>query len=308
MTNAVVFPGQGSQSVGMLKELSEHEPLVRQTFDEATQALGYDLWQLVSGGPAEELNLTERTQPAMLAAGIASFRAYRAHGGQMPHIGAGHSLGEITALVAANAIGFSDGIRLTQLRGRLMQAAVPAPQGAMAAILMLDDAQVIDACATAAQGEVVEAVNFNCPGQVVIAGHSAAVERAMARCKELGAKRVLRLPVSVPAHSSLLREAGAQFRQHLDAIEIQPPQFKVCALNGLWHAEPNQIRQQLVEQLYSPVQWTKTIGRMTSVARIIECGPGKVLTGLNKKILAGSSVQAMALDDSASLAAAVSAA
>jgi len=306
MTTACVFPGQGSQAVGMLKAMSEQFPLVRQTFAEASDALGYDLWALVSEGPSEDLNLTERTQPAMLAAGIAVFRCYRAQGGPVDYA-AGHSLGEITALVAAEAIEFPAAIRLVQQRGRLMQSAVPAPQGGMAAILMLADELVVQACRESAEDQVVEAVNFNCPGQVVIAGHAPALERAMAACKALGAKRVLRLPVSVPAHSSLLVEAGEQFRAELASVAIKTPVFKVCALEGRWHTDADAIRDQLVQQLSKPVQWTQAMTRLASlgVTRFIECGPGKVLTGLNKKIEACQSGPCLCIDDPDSLQAAL---
>jgi [acyl-carrier-protein] S-malonyltransferase len=309
MTTAVVFPGQGSQSIGMLANLASEFSIVKETFQEASEALSYDLWALVSQGVAEDLNLTQRTQPAMLAAGIAVYRCYQQLNGPLPLVGAGHSLGEITALVAAKAFDFKQAIALTEFRGRVMQAAVPAPLGAMAAILMLDDSAVIEACREAAQGNVVEAVNFNCPGQVVIAGHAEAVERAIDICKAKGAKRALKLPVSVPAHSSLMAGAGQELAQELAKIHIARPEFRVCALNGLWHDEPAAIASQLVQQLAAPVRWTDTMHRLKSlgVTRIIECGPGKVLTGLNKKIFAADDMTVMAIDDPSSLAAATQA-
>jgi len=308
MSVACVFPGQGSQSVGMLKALSEQYPEVVSTFADASDALGEDLWALVCNGPSEALNQTEKTQPAMLAAGIAVYRCYRRQAAA-PAFAAGHSLGEITALVAAGAIDFKAAISLVHTRGRLMQAAVPAPQGAMAAILMLADDLVIQACAESAQGQVVEAVNFNCPGQVVIAGHAEAVERAMEACKAKGAKRALRLPVSVPAHSSLLKHAAEQFREVLAPVAIAVPEFKVCALEGQWHSDGERIKEQLVAQLWQPVRWTHTITRLAQLGadRFLECGPGKVLTGLNKKIPSSQGHGCAAIEDPDSLSAAWSA-
>jgi [acyl-carrier-protein] S-malonyltransferase len=305
MSLAVVFPGQGSQSVGMLQSLAAAEPVVAATFAEASDVLGYDLWALVQGGPEEALNATERTQPAMLAAGVATWRAWRAHGGPEPVAFAGHSLGEFTALVCADAIAFRDAVALVQFRGRAMQEAVPAGTGAMAAVLGLDDAAVEAACAEAAQGEVVEPVNYNSPGQLVIAGHAGAVARALEACRARGAKRALPLPVSVPSHSSLMRGAGERLRERLAAVEVRAPRVEVYAIGLARHRDPDGIRDNLVAQLSGPVRWSDTVRDMAArgVTRVVECGPGRVLTGLCKRI--DRSLAAQAVDDPASLAAAV---
>jgi len=307
MTLAVVFPGQGSQSVGMLAALGAAEPVVRATFDEASQVLGYDLWQLAQAGPEELLNSTERTQPAMLTAGIAVFRAWRGHGAPEPAMLAGHSLGEITALVAAEAIGFADAVALVQFRGRVMQEAMPAGKGAMAAILGLDDAEVEAACAEAAAGEVVEAVNYNSPGQIVIAGHAGAVARAVEAAKARGAKRAMLLAVSVPAHSSLLTAAGERLAERLAGVEIRVPRWPVYALGLARHDSPAAIRAQVVAQLSSPVRWSDTVRDMISrgATQIVECGPGKVLTALNRRIDKNKDIAMQAIDDPATLAAAL---
>jgi [acyl-carrier-protein] S-malonyltransferase len=284
---ALLFPGQGSQSVGMLAALAARHTVVRETFAEASAALSYDLWQLVSEGPAEQLDQTERTQPALLAAGVAVWRAWGAQGGPVPMAMAGHSLGEYTALVCAGALSFADALRLLQRRGQLMQAAVPVGTGAMAAIVGLEDDQVRAVCTEAAQGDVVEAVNFNAPGQVVIAGHKAAVERAAALAKARGAKLTKILPVSVPSHCSLMRPAAEQLAQDLQAVAIQPPSIPVLHnLDAASRSRPEDIRAALVAQLHSPVQWVKTIQalRARGAAALLECGPGRVLTGLTKRI------------------------
>lgn len=284
---AFVFPGQGSQSVGMLAGLAEAFPAVKQTFQQASDALGYDLWQLVQQGPEAELNRTDRTQPAMLAAGVAVWRVWNGNGGAMPGILAGHSLGEYTALVCAGALDFSDAIRLVADRGRFMQEAVPQGQGAMAAVLGLEDAQVIAVCEQAEQGDVVTAVNFNAPGQVVIAGTAAAVERAVALAREAGAKRAITLPVSVPSHCALMKPAAENMRQALAGIVLNKPVLPVLHnADVASHAEPDRIRDALVRQLYSPVRWVETVRAMETrgVSNVIECGPGKVLAGLNKRI------------------------
>jgi [acyl-carrier-protein] S-malonyltransferase len=284
---ALLFPGQGSQSVGMLAALAARHTVVRETFAEASAALSYDLWQLVSEGPAEQLDQTERTQPALLAAGVAVWRAWGAQGGPVPMAMAGHSLGEYTALVCAGALSFADALRLLQRRGQLMQAAVPVGTGAMAAIVGLEDDQVRAVCTEAAQGDVVEAVNFNAPGQVVIAGHKAAVERAAALAKARGAKLTKILPVSVPSHCSLMRPAAEQLAQDLQAVAIQPPSIPVLHnLDAASRSRPEDIRAALVAQLHSPVQWVKTIQalRAQAAAALLECGPGRVLTGLTKRI------------------------
>lgn len=284
---AFVFPGQGSQSVGMLAELAQAYPAVKETFKEASAALGYDLWQLVQQGPEEDLNRTDRTQPAMLAAGVAVWRVWNSNGGAVPEILAGHSLGEYTALVCAEALAFADAIRLVADRGRFMQEAVPQGQGAMAAILGLEDAQVAAVCKQAEQGEVVTAVNFNAPGQVVIAGTAAAVERAVGLAREAGAKRAITLPVSVPSHCALMRPAAENMRRVLAKTTMHKPALPVLHnADVASYAEIEKIRDALVRQLYSPVRWVETVQNMEKRGMniAIECGPGKVLAGLNKRI------------------------
>ena len=310
MAFAFVFPGQGSQSVGMLAALARAQPLIAATFAEAPETLHYDLWKLVSAGPAEELNATERTQPAMLAAGVATWRVWQAQGGGVPAVVAGHSLGEFTALVCAGALDFDAAIELVRARGALMQAAVPAGAGAMAAILGLEDGEVEAACREAAQGEVVEAANFNSPGQVVIAGQSAAVARAMEAARARGAKRTLLLPVSVPAHSSLMLKAAEKLRERLGALSVRTPQIRyLSAVDVSEHERPDDIRALLVRQLSSPVRWTQTLRALATpeVREVIECGPGKVLTGLNKRIERRADLSFLALEDPASIAAAYAA-
>ena len=279
---------------------------VRATFAEASDALGQDLWALVADGPADLLNQTVNTQPAMLAADVAAWRAWQAAGGAVPALLAGHSLGEYAALVAAGALGFADAVRLVRFRAEAMQAAVPEGVGAMAAILGLDDDTVRAVCADAAAGEVVEAVNLNSPGQVVIAGNKAAVERAMALAKERGAKRALPLPVSVPSHSSLMQPAADKLLAHLQGVAITTPAVPVLHNTDVQsHAEPDAIRIALAKQLHTPVRWVETVRALKAagIDRVIECGPGKVLAGLNKRI--DDSLPAVALVDEASLAAAL---
>jgi [acyl-carrier-protein] S-malonyltransferase len=271
----------------MLSGLAQTFPLVSETFREASDTLGYDLWKLVMEGPDTELNRTDRTQPAMLAAGVAVWRVWCAQGGKRPAVMAGHSLGEYTALVCADALVFGDAIALVTERGRRMQEAVPAGSGAMAAILGLDDADIVDVCARAAEGRVVAAVNFNSPGQVVIAGDAAAVQRAMELAKTLGAKRAVPLSVSVPSHCELMRPAAEHFASRLQQVEIKPPAIPVIQNADVTaHDAPDAIREALKAQLYSPVQWVKTVERMRGdgIGRIIEAGPGKVLAGLCKRI------------------------
>jgi len=302
MSLAFVFPGQGSQSVGMLAELAAAHPLVRDTFAEASSALGYDLWQLTQNGPADELNQTHITQPAMLTAGVAAWRVWQEKNGKAPEVMAGHSLGEYTALVCAGALTFADGVALVAERGRYMQEAVPAGTGAMAAILGLEDAQVVEACASAAQGQVVSAVNFNSPGQVVIAGHAAAVERAMEAAKAMGAKRALPLPVSVPSHCALMQPAADRLAQRLAGITLQMPQIPVINNVDVTAATtPDAMRQALARQLHSPVRWVETVQKMAAdgVDALVECGPGKVLVGLNKRIV--KDMKTFAIVDTASL-------
>ena len=286
-TLAMVFPGQGSQSVGMLAALAEACPLVEETFAQASGVLGYDLWERTQKGPADLLNQTSCTQPAMLTAGVATWRCWKNQTDRLPAMMAGHSLGEYTALVCAGAIEFVDAVALVEKRGETMQNAVPEGSGAMAAILGLDDDQVISVCAQAAQGEVVSAVNFNSPGQVVIAGNAAAVERAMDLAKQGGARRTLLLPVSVPSHCSLMQPAAQAFANDLAAISIKPPAVRVLHnVDVAMHDQPDAIRQALAAQLFNPVRWVETVHAMhgAGIATILEMGPGKILAGLNKRI------------------------
>jgi [acyl-carrier-protein] S-malonyltransferase len=307
MAFGFVFAGQGSQSVGMLAALGAADPVVRATFDEASHVLGYDLWQLVSTGPEAALNATERTQPAMLAAGVAVWRAWRGRGGALPSVVSGHSLGEFTALVCAESLDFGATVDLVRFRGQVMQEAVPVGSGAMAAIIGLDDEAVIAACREAAQGAVVEAANFNSPAQVVIAGEAAAVARAIELATGRGAKRAVPLAVSVPSHSSLMRSAGERLRERLQRMTVQTPLVRyVSAVDATAHEEPDDIRNTLVRQLSSPVRWTDTVRALSGgLGQIIECGPGKVLTGLNRRIERRADLTFLALEDPASIDAAL---
>jgi len=281
-----LFPGQGSQSIGMLEGLAAAYPQVQDTFAEASQALGFDLWRLVTQGPVEELGRTENTQPAMLAAGVAVWRVWLARGGPMPVAMAGHSLGEYSALVCAGALDYAAAVATVAERGRLMQGAVPAGQGAMAAVLGLDDAQVAALCAAQAEGEVLEAVNFNAPGQVVIAGAAGAVNRAVGAAKAAGAKRALVLPVSVPSHCALMQPAAERLASYLAGVTVKAPQIPVIHnVTVETAADPDLIRSLLVRQLASPVRWVETVQRLSAEASLaLEAGPGKVLTGLGKRI------------------------
>jgi [acyl-carrier-protein] S-malonyltransferase len=292
----------------MLAELAAEHSQVIDTFEQASDVLGYDLWQLVQDGPADELNETDKTQPAMLAAGVAVWRLWQAGGGAEPALMAGHSLGEYTALVCAGALDYQDAVSLVAERGRCMQSAVPVGTGAMAALLGLDDEAVQAVCEQAAEGEVVSAVNFNSPGQVVIAGQTEAVQRAMALAKESGAKRAVQLPVSVPSHCALMQPAAEAFAKHLDAASITTPSIRVMQnVDALLHDDPGRIRENLNKQLYSPVQWVRSVRAMheQGVSRIVEAGPGKVLTGLCKRI--DKSITAAAVFDQESLVAALQA-
>lgn len=283
----MVFPGQGSQSVGMLSELAEAFPVVKETFGAASDVLGYDLWLRSSEGPVELLNQTRCTQPALLAAGVATWRCWRERTDQLPAMMAGHSLGEYTALVCADAIDFADAVGLVEKRGTHMQNAVPEGSGAMAAILGLDDDKVKDICSQAAENEIVSAVNFNSPGQVVIAGSTAAVERAMGLAREAGARRVLPLPVSVPSHCSLMQPAAEAFAADLAEVTISTPAIPVLHnVDVEPHDEPDAIRDVLMGQLYKPVRWVEIIRAMRAagINNVLEMGPGKVLAGLNKRI------------------------
>jgi [acyl-carrier-protein] S-malonyltransferase len=307
MSIALVFPGQGSQSVGMLAALAAEHEAVRNGYAEASQALGFDLWDIVANGPAERLNSTEITQPAMLVADVVTARIWRQQGGAAPIVVAGHSLGEFAALVCADAMPFQDAVRLVQFRGQIMQQAVPEGAGAMAVLLGLTDEQVESICAQAGQGEVVEAVNFNSPGQIVIAGNVAAVQRALDLAKERGCRRTQLLPISVPAHSSLMRAAAHRLEQRLAQIEIRSPSCRyISAVDAAGHSDPADIRATLVRQLASPVRWSQTVRALLGHAgALVESGPGRVLTGLNRRIERGASCYA--LEDPDSLAAALAA-
>lgn len=287
MSLAFVFPGQGSQSMGMLNELAAEHSIVEQTFQQASDLLGYDLWQLVVDGPEEILNQTDKTQPAMLAAGVAVWRSWQQQTDVKVDFFAGHSLGEYTALVAAGALAFDDAVKLVAKRGELMQQAVPAGQGAMAAVLGLADEDVVSVCEQAAEFGLVEAVNFNSPGQVVIAGEATAVNKAAELAKEKGAKRALLLPVSVPSHCALMKPAAEQLADELANVEFSIPQIPVIHNASVTSAQSTeQIKQLLTQQLYSPVRWVETVQWFAaqSCSHVIECGPGKVLAGLTKRI------------------------
>lgn len=306
MSLAFVFPGQGSQSVGMLKDLAENFSEVTSTFQEASDALGYDLWSLIQEGPAEKLNSTDITQPAMLASSVATWRVWQAKGGAVPQVMAGHSLGEYSALVCAGSLDFVDAVKIVSQRGKFMMEAVPAGTGAMAAILGLDDDAVRQVCLDAANGEVLEAVNYNSPGQVVVAGHKSAIERITVLAKEKGAKRALELPVSVPSHCALMQPAADKLADILSGISLNTPTIPVLNNVDVIAAETEaDIRDALKRQLFSPVRWVETIEKMSAdgVNQVIECGPGKVLVGLNKRI--NKSMASAALIDSASIEAAL---
>ena len=299
---AFVFPGQGSQTVGMLSDYQDNE-IVQNTFSQASQALGYDLWQLISQGPSEKLNQTHHTQPALLTASVAMWRLWQSKSSRLPSIIAGHSLGEYSALVCADVITLEEAVVLVEKRGQFMQASVPEGIGAMSAIIGLDNQAIIDACVKAQEQEVVSAVNFNSPGQVVIAGHKAAVERAGVLCKEGGAKRVLPLPVSVPSHCALMKDAADKLALELDKITFNTP--KISVVNNVdvaVESSAEAIKKALVKQLYSPVRWSETISKLTSdgIEQVVEVGPGKVLQGLIKRI--DKSVTCISVNNSDSLA------
>lgn len=283
----MVFPGQGSQSQGMQAELADAYPVVREVYAEASGIMGYDLWQTVQEGPAERLAATTVTQPAMLTAGVAAWRAWQAAGGPAPAVVAGHSLGEYSALVCADSVSFADALTVVMRRAELMQNAVPAGKGAMAAILGLDDATVVEVCREAAGGDVADAVNFNAPGQVVIAGDTAAVERAIEIAKQRGAKRALPLPVSVPAHSALMQGAGEALADALGRADFSAPAIPVIAASdALPYGDGDDIRARLSRQVYAPVRWVDTVNALTAkgATSVVECGPGKVLAGLMRRI------------------------
>ncbi len=302
---AIVFPGQGSQAVGMLSDLAEKFSVVTDTFAQASTVLGYDLWALVQNGPVEDLNETFRTQPALLTASVAIWRVWEQEGGEKPTFLAGHSLGEYSAMVCAGIIEFEDAVKLVELRGQLMQQAVPAGVGAMSAIIGLDNDAIAKACEEAAEGEVVSPVNFNSPGQVVIAGNKAAVERAGALCKAAGAKRALPLPVSVPSHCALMAPAAEKLAAALEGITFSAPTIPVINNADVEAVtDPAAIKAALVKQLHSPVRWTESVEKMSAdgVEKLIEMGPGKVLTGLTKRI--NKALSSVVVNDTATLDAA----
>ncbi|SDK15674.1 ACP S-malonyltransferase [Microbulbifer yueqingensis] len=290
MTNArlaFVFPGQGSQQIGMLAEAAAEFPEIRSTFSEASDVLGYDLWELCQRGEQADINLTERTQPLLLTSSVALYRAWCARGGARPALMAGHSLGEWSALVCSGTLAFVDAVRLVRERGRLMQEAVPAGEGAMAAVIGLDDAAVEKACSEAAEDEVVAAVNYNSPGQVVIAGSKAAVDRAIENCKAAGAKRAMPLPVSAPFHTELMRPAAEKLAPQIEQAEFHVPEIPVIHnVHARRELDPVAIKALMVEQIYSPVRWTACVQEMSrdGIDQLVECGPGKVLAGLAKRI------------------------
>jgi len=307
MSLAFVFPGQGSQKVGMLAEFAD-VAIVRDTYAQASHVLGYDLWELSQNGPQEELNMTEVTQPLLLTASVALWRLWNDKGGAKPSLMAGHSLGEFSALVCADVIDFADAVDLVRKRGQFMQSAVPVGIGAMAAIFGLDDDQVDAACAAVAAGECVNGVNYNSPGQVVIAGHASAVERAMAACKEAGAKRALPLPVSAPFHTDLMRPAGEELAKVVEQMAFSAPSIPVVHnVSVAPEQDPAAIKALVVEQIFSPVPWTQCVQYMASqgVTDIVECGAGKVLSGLNKRI--EKSLNCFSTDTQASLNSAIEA-
>jgi [acyl-carrier-protein] S-malonyltransferase len=300
MSLAFVFPGQASQSIGMMSALAKTAPVITATFDEASGVLGYDLWRRCQEGPAELLNSTECTQPAMLTAGVATYRLWRERGGKVPAMMAGHSLGEFSALVAADFLDFKDAVALVKYRGELMQAAVPSGQGGIAAILGLEDADVEAACQEAAQGEIVEAVNFNAPGQVVIAGLATAVARAIEIATAKGARRAMALPMSVPAHSSLMQPAAEKLQLYLEGTPMAVrSEVKVYGVDCKIHSGASEIRAGLVRQLATPVYWAATVRTMISAGatQLIECGPGKVLTALNRRVDKNRDLKMLALED-----------
>ena len=312
MSFGFVFPGQGSQSVGMLAQLLsiDTDGVIRSTFNEASEVLGYDLWRLVQEGPEDQLNATERTQPAMLVAGVATWRLWRGRGGGVPTVVSGHSLGEFTALVCAGALELRSAVDLVRFRGQAMQEAVPLGTGAVAAILGLEQPVLEDACREAAHGEVVAPANFNAPGQIVIAGHTAAVQRAIEGAKARGAKRAVLLPVSVPVHTSLMRAAAERFAVRLKNVQISEPHIRfISAVDGAPHHDSRDLHELLIRQLPSPVRWLDTVKAVnsTGISQLIECGPGKVLTGLNRRIEKREGLEFMALEDATSIDAALAA-
>jgi [acyl-carrier-protein] S-malonyltransferase len=288
MTNlAFVFPGQGSQKIGMLADLAEHNPIIEKTFSEASEVLGYDMWHLIQKGAQEDINLTERTQPILLTCSVAIWRLWNEKKGPMPRQMAGHSLGEWSALVCANVIDFADGLKIVEARGKYIQQAVPVGQGAMAAIIGLEDQAILDACSEASSLGVVDAVNFNAPGQVVIAGSNDAVEQAMEICKSAGAKRALPLPVSAPFHTSLMKPAADNLAEMVNAVTFRAPEVPIMHnVHANNENDPQVIKMLMLEQIYSPVRWVDCVKQLkkSGASTLIECGPGKVLSGLSKRI------------------------
>ena len=284
---AFVFPGQGSQKIGMLAELAEQNPIIEKTFNEASEVLGYDMWQLIQQGAQEDINLTQRTQPILLTCSVAIWRLWNQKQGALPSQMAGHSLGEWSALVCANVIDFADGLKIVEARGKFMQQAVPVGQGAMAAIIGLDDQAILEACTEASALGVVDAVNFNAPGQVVIAGSNEAVERAMEICKDAGAKRALPLPVSAPFHTSLMKPAADNLADMVKAVTFRSPEMPIMHnVHAQNEQDPQAIKALMLEQIYSPVKWVDCVKQLkqSGVSTLVECGPGKVLSGLAKRI------------------------
>jgi len=299
---AFVFPGQGSQALGMLADFADNQ-VVQETFAQASEALGYDVWQLISQGPVEKLNATNYTQPALLTASVAMWRLWQSTSDVQPAYLAGHSLGEYSALVCAGVLSLTDAVKLVEKRGEYMQASVPEGVGAMAAIIGLDDESIIKACQEAEQGEVVSAVNFNSPGQVVIAGHKAAVERAGELCKAAGAKRAMPLPVSVPSHCALMKDAAEKLSSDFEQITFNTPVIPVVNnVDVAQESDVEAIKKALIRQLYSPVRWTETVQSLSKhgVDSVLEIGPGKVLQGLMKRI--DKTINCVAVNDDASLA------
>jgi [acyl-carrier-protein] S-malonyltransferase len=288
MTNlAFVFPGQGSQKIGMLAELAEQNPIIEKTFNEASEVLGYDMWQLIQQGEQDEINLTQRTQPILLTCSVAIWRLWNEKQGTLPNQMAGHSLGEWSALVCANVIDFADALKIVEARGKYMQQAVPVGQGTMAAIIGLDDQTILKACSEASCLGVVDAVNFNAPGQVVIAGSNDAVERAMEICKSAGAKRALPLPVSAPFHTSLMKPAADNLAEMVNAVSFRAPEVPIMHnVHAKNENDPQVIKALMLEQIYSPVKWVDCVKQLkeSGASTLVECGPGKVLSGLAKRI------------------------
>ncbi|WP_026244606.1 ACP S-malonyltransferase [Dasania marina] len=297
---AFVFPGQGSQKIGMLAGMAAVYPVIQETFAEASEALGYDIWDMVQNGEQGQLNLTERTQPILLTASVALWRCWQQKSALKPALMAGHSLGEFSALVCAGSLQFADAVTLVRDRGQFMQTAVPVGEGAMAAVLGLDDQVILDICQNVSAGGVVEAVNFNSPGQVVIAGTVAAVDAAIVACKEAGAKRAMPLPVSAPFHTSLMQPAGVKLAEKIAGLELLSPQIPVVHnVHAQTESDPAKIKELLVQQIYSPVKWVSCVETMVAagIEQTVECGPGKVLGGLNRRIQKSLSV--FALEDTA---------